>query len=185
MNARLRTALAGTCLLAGASLAQAGDPPPFTARSGDALAREAAAAWSDDAHLIWIENDEALGGAGQAARWGYLFWSEQLGKGRVYSVRDGKIRVATDLSFDFPAPPLQEDWIDSDRALAVADEGKGLAYRRDHGGTVRAMTLVRGLLHPDDPDATTWAVVYESASASGLWVVVDARSGKVVKTWRG
>jgi hypothetical protein len=44
---------------------------------------------------------------------------------------------------------------------------------------------VRGILHVDTPDAVTWAVVYEADGLPGLWVVVDAASGKVVRTWRG
>ncbi|MCA9752095.1 MAG: hypothetical protein KC591_07885 [Gemmatimonadetes bacterium] len=186
---RFRTgALAAALVLGslfGAGSTFAGDSHPFSARQGESLARSAAAAWAADAQLVYVENDEALDGGGTAERWGYLFWSEARQEGRAYSVRDGKIRTAADLGFEFPAPPLDSAWIDSGAALAAADEKKGNAYRTEHGGKLRSMVLVRGLLNPDSPDATTWAVVYESESASGLWVVVDARDGKVVKTWRG
>ena len=47
------------------------------------------------------------------------------------------------------------------------------------------MLLVRGLLHPEKPDRATWAVVYDSPDAPGLWVVIDAETGKVVRKWRG
>ena len=181
----VRSALPGALFLLAASAAHAGDPAPYSARTGEDLARAAAQAWADDARLVWIESDEVVTGAGDAARWGYLFHSVARDEGRAYSVRDGKIRVASDLPFDFPAPPLADGWIDSGRALAIAEEEKGREFRAEHDGAIRSMLLVRGLLHPEKPDATTWAVVYDSPHTSGLWVVIDAASGKVVKTWRG
>jgi len=180
-------ALLGAVLItvAGPRAAGAGQARPFDARDGEDLAREAAAAWADDARLVWIESDEAVDGTGSAPRWGYLFYSDERDAGRVYSVRNGRIVLAAEPAFDFPAPPLADGWIDSARALAAAEADGGLRYRTDHQGHVRSMLLVRGLLDPEKPDATTWAVVYDSASASGLWIVIDAHTGKVVKTWRG
>ncbi|NNE43969.1 MAG: PepSY domain-containing protein, partial [Gemmatimonadetes bacterium] len=162
----------------------AGDALPFTARHGEDLARDGAAAWADDARLIYVENDEGVDALGTAERWGYLFYSPALDAARAYSVRGDEIRTATDLEFDFAAPPLPGEWIDSAQALAAAEE-KGAKFREKHGGSVTSMFLVRGLLYPENPDVPTWAVVYGSPTTSGLWVVVDAVSGKVVKTWRG
>jgi hypothetical protein len=170
---------------AGAATAFAGDAQPFTAREGEELARSAAFAWADDAHLVWVENDEDVTDAGVAPRWGYLFYSPARDAARSYSVMGGEIRVARDLPFAFPAPPLEGEWIDSSRALAAAEDEGGARFRRENAGRVRSMLLVRGILHGDAPDAATWAVVYESESVPGLWVVVDASSGKVVRTWRG
>ena len=168
-----------------ASAAGAEDSFPFPASEGKDLARAAASAWADDARLIYVENDTAVGADGRAVRWGYLFHSEKSGVARGYSIENGKIEVAEDLGFDFPAPPLSGHWIDSGEALRSADEKAGHHFRAAHDGTVRAMLLARGLLDPEDPDATAWAVVYDSPTAPALWVVVNARSGKVVRTWRG
>lgn len=171
--------------LSGAVSAIAGDPVPFTAGTGIGLAASAASAWSADAKLIYVENDEPVAAGGQSPRWGYLYFSKSRGKARAYSIREGEIRTATDLPFDFEAPPLPGTWIDSAQALRAADEDKGNDFREKNGGTVRAMFLVRGILNTDEPDDATWAVVYDSPTTSGLWVVVDAATGKVVKTWRG
>lgn len=167
------------------SAAHAGDVAPYTARSGQALAAEAALAWSDDANLIWVENDEALSDDGSSPRWSYLFYSAHRDAARSYSIRDGKVAVAQDLSFSFPAPPVEGEWIDSSRALAIAESGHGAKFRAEQAGRLRSMLLLRGLLYQEAPDAVTWAIVYESADAPGLWVVIDATSGKVVRTWRG
>lgn len=174
----------GATLLAGTRPAAAGEPARATARQGQDLARAAAIAWADDARLIYVENDEAVGADGAAERWGYLFHSPSREASRAYSVKGEKIVTAVDAPFEFAAPPLPGPWIDSAAALSAAEE-KGRGYREKHQGSVRSMFLVRGLLDTEHPDAPTWAVVYGSAGASGLWVVVDARSGKVVKTWRG
>ena len=164
---------------------RAGDPIPFSARTGEALAREAALAWTDDAQLVWVENDEPVSDTGAAVRWGYLFYSPSRDQSRAYSVRDGRIRQAKDLPFDFPAPPVEGEWVDSVDALAAAEAKAGAKFRTEQGGRIHAMVLVRGVLDAKHPDAVTWAVVYDSETAPGLWVVVDASSGKVVRTWRG
>ncbi len=162
----------------------AGEKTPFSARDGEDLATAAALAWADDARLVYVENDEAVAG-GEAARWGYLYRSDSRATSRAYSVENGEIRTATDAPFDFDAPPLPADWIDSARALASADEAGGNSYRTEEGGRVRALFLVRGVMDAENPDVPTWAVVYESDVAPGLWLVIDARDGKVVKRWRG
>ena len=158
---------------------------PVAARSGLEAALAGARAWAPDAELVYIENDEALDDRGTAPRWGYLFHSTSLGRSRVYSVREGRILVAENLDMKFTAPPLAGPWIDSSAALQSADNGPGLAFRRDHGGRLDTMLLMRGAFRDDDPDATNWTLVYAAASGPSLFVVVDAVDGKVRRTWRG
>ena len=70
----LRLPLAVVCAaLCVAGAAHAGSAPPFAARAGLELASAAAQAWSADAALVYVENDEALDGAGVSPRWSYLF----------------------------------------------------------------------------------------------------------------
>ena len=135
--------------------AAAGKHEPFTARAGMDLARDAALVWAADAQLIYIENDEQVGLTGTSARWGYLFYSERKEVARGYSIRDGKILEAADLEFDFEAPPLAEDWVDSSTALAAAEKKAGEKYRSEHGGTLETMLLIRGAFHDKKPNATT------------------------------
>ncbi len=183
---RLLTVLLAASLLAGAAApAHAGDKPPFSARSGLDIARDAALSWAADARLIYVENDEPVSSQGTAVRWGYLFHSESRGKARGYSVRDGKIIEAFDLGFDFDAPPLPDAWVDSAVALAAAQEKAGAKFCLEHGGSLSSMLLVRGAFYEREPDASTWALVYTSETEPALFVVVDATQGKVVRTWRG
>ena len=168
-----------------APVACADPPPPFSARAGLEQASDAAHTWAEDAFLIYLENDEPLGAAGEAQRWGYLFHSPSRGISRAYSIQEGKIRAAADLGFEFSSPPLPAVWVDSEAAHAAAEEDGGRDYREKTGGQIQSMFLVGGLLHPKDPEAPTWAVFYASANEPGLWVVVDAQTGQVVRTWRG
>lgn len=183
---RLRAAALAAALLAlapGAS--RAGDKPPYSARSGIEVARDAALSWAPDARLVYVENDEPVATDGTAERWGYLFQSQSRGKARGYSVRDGKILEAFDLGFDFDAPPLPDGWVDSAAALAAAEAKAGAKFRLEHGGRLATMLLVRGAFYEREPDASTWALVYTSDTVPALFVVVDAAQGKVVRTWRG
>lgn len=158
---------------------------PFTARAGLDLAADAAHVWAPDARLIYLENDEVITVEGSAFRWGYLFHSETRGHSRGYSLKDGKILEASDLGFEFNAPPLPENWVDSAKALHAAEEKVGKKYRREHDGRLNSMLLIRGAFDDKKPNATTWTLFYTSATAPSLHVVVDAVKGKVIRTWRG
>jgi hypothetical protein len=183
---RALTALSAAWLLAGTTApARGGDEAPSSARAGLEIARDAALTWAADARLVYLENDEPVSADGTAVRWGYLFHSQNRGKARGYSVKDGKIIEAFDLGFDFDAPPLPDSWVDSAAALAAAQEKAGARFCLEHGGSLSSMLLVRGAFYDREPDASTWALVYTSATEPALFVVVDAAKGKVVRTWRG
>lgn len=168
---------------AGPSLAE--DDVFHSARDGVALAFDAAKAWAPDAELVYVENDEDVDATGAAPRWGYLFSSTALGESRAYSIQGGEIETAETLTMDFEAPAVAADWIDSRQALAAAEEKAGAKYRTEQKGRLETMLLMRGVFHDEKPDATTWTVVYASAGAPSLFIVVDAASGKVARMWRG
>ena len=167
------------------TVAAAGEPAPFAARAGLELATAAARAWSADAALVYVENDEDLDAGGGAPRWGYLFYSTSRDEARSWSIQGGRIAMAETLPIRFDAPPVAEAWLDSDQALAAAEGGAGGAFRREHGGAVATMLLMRGAFDAGDPDDTTWTLVYVAAGQPSLFVVVDARDGRVRRTWRG
>lgn len=177
-------ALVTTVALA-ATPVQAGSPPPFAARVGLDLATAAARAWADDAVLVYVENDDDVDGSGAAVRWGYLFHSPAREQSRAYSVRDGRIVTAQTLAMKFEAPPLVNSWIDSGAALEAAERSGGREFREKQAGQVATMLLMRGAFHDDQPDQTTWTLVYTSPNAPSLWIVIDAAEGKVRRTWRG
>jgi len=156
-----------------------------SAAAGLPLARAASMAWAPDATLIYVENDEALEPDGTSSRWGYLFASKSLDALRVYSIERGEIEIAEDLSLRFPAPPLPEDWIDSQAAVRAAEVHSGAAFRQESGARLRTACLLRGALRADQPDPAHWLVVYEASGAPGLFLLVDARRGEVTRTWRG
>ncbi len=170
-------------LLAAAS--PAADAPPCPARQGLGLATAAAEAWSADAVLVYVENDEPVNATGSSARWGYLFYSAKLDRARAWSVSGGHIVVAENLDMGFNAPSVSQDWLDSGAALAAAERGGGAEFRQASHGSLATMLLMRGAFSERDPDVTTWTFVYRAPDAPSLFVVVDAAGGKVQRTWRG
>lgn len=182
---RLWLAAAALSFAFGPTTVRAGKPAPFTARAGLEVAHDAAVTWAPDARLVYVENDEDVAQDGAAVRWGYLYYSSRAGKARGYSVRDGKILEAFDLGFDFDAPPLADEWIDSAAALEAADYKAGRKYCLEHNGHLSSMILIRGAFYEKKPDTSTWTLVYTSDTDPTLFVVVDAAKGDVVKTWRG
>ena len=154
------------------------------ARTGLALAAEAARAWAPDAALVWVENDETPAVGGASARWGYLFYSAAEERARAYSVKDGKIVTAENLDMTFDAPPVAADWIDSGRAFAAADEARAKQIVQQPSKLAN-LVLARGTMDAQNPDRTTWTLVYATPNQPSLFVVVDATSGKVLRTWKG
>ena len=167
------------------NVARADAPPPIEARSGLDIASAAAHSWAQDATLIYLENDENLDAAGKAPRWGYLFYSATADKARAYSVRNGRILTAENLEMKFSAPPLESGWIDSGAALVAAENQVGREFREKHAGRLATMLLMRGAFDAENPNRTTWLLVYTTPDAPSLFVVVDAADGKVRRTWRG
>jgi len=158
---------------------------PVHARAGLDLSRAAATIWAPDAYLVYLENDEPLDSHGAAIRWGYLYYSPTLRKARVYSVRDGKILVAEDLGMKFEAPPIADGWIDSEAAYKAADEGPAREFVFAHDARLHTMLLLRGAIQENQPDRTTWMLVYTAPNFPSLFVVIDAADGTVLRTWRG
>jgi len=161
------------------------DLAAFAARSGLDVAHAAAKVWAEDAVLVYVENDESVVGSGRSVRWGYLFFSPASQRSRAYSIREGRVIEAEDLSMDFVAPPVSAHWIDSESALAAADEKVGREFREKHGGVIGTMLLARGVFSDGSPDQTNWVLIYTSPGNPSLFVVVDATEGKVRRTWRG
>jgi hypothetical protein len=183
-RARLAAVAALLFALASAGTA-AGDHLWMEARTGLGLAESAARIWSPDAALVYVENDEDVDPAGSAPRWGYLFYSPSRVKARAYSIRDQKIVVAEDLEIKLQPPPVTAGWIDSGAARRAGELAGGQAYCRDHQGRLGTMLLLRGAFSDQDADRTTWMLVYTSPATPSLFVVVDAVSGAVFRTWRG
>lgn len=178
--------LVSACIVAGyASLSTSGSGAAFSARAGLDAATNAAKSWAPDARLVYVENDEDIGADGHAVRWGYLFYSRDKGETRAYSIRDYKVIEATELDFDFEAPPLPDEWIDSNAAMVVAERNAGEKYRREHNGRLATMLLIRGAFNVRNPDGATWTLLYTSDTEPGLFVVVDAAKGNVIRTWKG
>jgi len=185
--ARLAAWTCGGALAAAllANVTHADAPPPLEARSGLDIASAAAHSWAQDATLIYLENDENLDAAGKAPRWGYLFYSATADKARAYSVRNGRILTAENLEMKFAAPPVESGWIDSGAALVAAENQVGREFREKHAGRLATMLLMRGAFDAENPNRTTWLLVYTTPDAPSLFVVVDAADGKVRRTWRG
>ena len=152
-----------------------------TARDGLALAASAADSWSDDAKLVWVENDTPLDPEGHASSWGYLYYSTTQHAMRSWSVRDGKIVGALDHVVSAAAPALEDGWQDSSAAATLAWKEGGTEFCAA-GGELEHLLLARGIF----ASGTAWVAVFRPAVAGPhLYLVLDAASGHAVKSWRG
>lgn len=187
ITARLtaRIAMAVLALAWTGTLALAAPRPPVVARQGLPVATAAAKVWAADGFLVYLENDEPVDARGFAPRWGYLFYSPSLEKARAYSVREGRIVTAENLAMKLQAPPVHPAWIDSDIARRAADAEAVHVFGRNARPEVTTMLLARGAFGDQDPDPTSWTIVYHVSGAAALFVNVDAVTGAVRRSWRG
>ena len=190
-RALLRGVLATTLALSGCGGSKhvapqdiASDAPAGTARHALLVAEAAASSWMRDAHLIYLENDGPLAPGGQTARWGFLFRSEMADSWRNVSVENGRVVRAAPLGFPFAAPDLPAEWIDSNAAVARAEEAGGREFREKSGGELEHAVLGRGVFTAWDGPAT-WTVVYRGADKSELAIVVNAADGSIVSRFEG
>lgn len=175
-------ALAIACLT---SPAHAAHRAPVAARDGLAIATSAAQVWAADGFLVYLENDEPVDSQGAAPRWGYLFYSPSLERARAYSVSGGRIVAAEDLKMQFQAPPVHPGWIDSGAARRAADLEATHVFGHSRAFEVATMLLARGAFGDQDPDPTSWTIVYRASGAPSLFVTIDAVTGAVRRSWRG
>jgi len=72
----------------------------------------------------------------------------------------------------------------SENAFSIAENAGGRDYRENRKGVLRTMLLMRGAFG-DDPDRTTWTLVYDAPGVPSLFVVLDASDGDIVRVWKG
>jgi hypothetical protein len=161
-----------------------GGPSAPTARQALPVAEAAASAWMRDARLIYLENDGALRGEGGADTWGFLFRSEIADSWRNIAVSGGTVVHEGPLPFPFAAPVLPESWIDSARAVQIAETSGGRAFREQRGAALRHAVLGRGVF-TDWGGPATWTVIYRAADHAELAIVVNADDGSVLERFEG
>ena len=77
---------------------------------------------------------------------------------------------------DSPGPEVRNTLL-----LGATRIGHGLNLISDPD----TMLLMRGAIQEDQPDRTTWMLVYTAPNLPALFVVLDAADGTVLRTWRG
>jgi hypothetical protein len=162
----------------GAQLGVAPAEAAETARAWLEVAVHAADAWADDAQLVWVENDASLDAEGRAAAWGFLFYAPSLHAMRSYSVQDGALVQAQDQKVSIAAPVIGT-WIDSD--VPTRQAWRRAVDTWGEGVRLESLLLVRGVFAPED----AWVAVFARDEGARLFVVCDAKSGDVLRAWRG
>jgi hypothetical protein len=156
------------------------DAAAATARAGMQLAAAAADAWADDARLVWIENDTPIDPQGDAAAWGYLYYSASLHAMRSWSIKAGEIVHAEDQAVIAAAPPIAIEWQDSDAMAGVAWRELGSEIQAS-GAALENLVLARGVF----AEETAWVAVFAVGDAPRHFLLFDAKSGGFIKRWRG
>jgi len=156
-----------------------------TARDYFGPAESLATAWHSDAELRYmLGTDEEMYLAGEAAAWTYFFESSMddslymvlvmLG----YPILSGEI-IDTLAILD----PLPDNWIDSNEAVAVAEDNGGSDFRQNTGSDLIIAGAGRGL-YLLDLQRAVWLFTYSDTTTFGttLFVYVDAVTGEWIDT---
>ena len=130
-------------------------------------------------------------------RVGILSWWDQIWisidahSGEVLDV--DKWVLQTHGHFKYPSIRPESAWLDSTDALAKADDNGGRKFKEKHHCYSTAIELERTGPRYFDPEVICWTVTYSSSSPacpdpqptiSTLTVIIDARTGEIVRTLR-
>ncbi len=152
-----------------------------TAESAESPALLVAQSWAPDSKLWGIYSHTSnVDSIGRAEMWMYIYYSSSLDSLHAVAVW-GRLPI-----FEGPtgwtAPDtitLPSGWLDSDAAIAVAENQGGAAYRNSNQDVFVQASLLRWFQGPN-PDLTIWRFVYTSSTTDTLEFLVNALTGTIV-----
>ena len=154
-----------------------------TAREKLDEAKAMAVNLASDAKLIFINTDSDVTLDGKAGQWMYFFKSES--KNRLYEIdyddgnisRQQPLHSWEDFQVRFQFQPLPQNWIDSDKAIDVAEANGGSDFRAARGNRYAIkMRLLPpfAMIYP----VAVWDISYRSDD-NYFDIQVDALTGEV------
>ena len=143
----------------------------------------AALQWQSDAELVAVAGGfaENLSTEGEAAFWGYIYYSATEDSLLQLVMSNGVLFEAeVGAPDEFPSTEaLPEMWVDSDSAARAAAP-ESAQFLSEHPNVFVTLLLSRGVV-PADPSRAVWRFEYTSLdSGAQLAVVIDAETGGVV-----
>jgi hypothetical protein len=152
-----------------------------TAASAELQALLVAQSWAPDSKLWGIYSHQStVDSIGRAEMWMYIYYSSSLDSLHAVAVW-GRLPI-----FEGPtgwtAPDttiLPSGWLDSDVAVAVAENQGGTAYRNSNQDVFVEASLLHWFQGPN-PDLTIWRLVYTSSTTGTLEFLVNALTGTIV-----
>ena len=151
---------------------------PITIREVFAEAEAAAKSFADDAQLIFIFGRQ-IDSTGRSSNWGYYYESASLQERFEIPVNDGEVgQLHTNVDLPADLLPIGEQWIDSDSAVAEAEENGGQAFRETYEDASIEMYLQSEWVNATDIQST-WHILYIS-DAGGESFSYDVIAGEPV-----
>jgi len=154
---------------------------PTTAKSAEQKALPVAQAWASDAQLYMVAgNWESVDPQGRTSWWNCIYYSPQVDSFHAVYVW-GKLPVDHEPLPWIPGDTLllPSGWIDSDTAIAVAENAGGAAYRQTYPDAFVEAYVSRWAWGPQ-PDKSVWRFMYTSSSPDTLEILVDALTGALI-----
>lgn len=154
---------------------------PSTAREAEQNASTFIQAWANDAQLYMVAgNWYSVDPQGKTPWWNCIYYSSQLDSFHVVYVF-GKLPLFHESLQWIPGDTLllPSGWINSDTAIAVAENAGGAAYRQTYPDAFVEAYLSRWAWGPQ-PDKSVWKFMYTSGSPDTLEILVDALTGTLV-----
>jgi len=182
-SSRVRIWIAVVCLILIPSWAAA--QFSGTARDWYDAAENQAHTWHSDADLLYmLGGGEDIHLAGEALIWSYIFDSDSDDSLYMVVMSLG-FPVYADEIFDTLTivDPLPSNWIDSDAAIAVAEDNGGSDFRQNTGSDLIVASAGRSLYVPEFT-RPVWMFMYTDTTQFGetILIYVDAVTGAYIDT---
>ncbi|UCF64409.1 MAG: T9SS type A sorting domain-containing protein [bacterium] len=154
---------------------------PVTAGRAESAAFLYASEWSSDSKLLEIRSEwGSVDSTGKSNIWICQYYSSS--KDSVYELgMQGMMPVLTGTT---PWPPMDTTgltvgWLDSDIAIAVAENQGGAAYRHSNQEVTVYASLINWFQGPN-PELPIWLFSYTSFTAEPLVFIINAMTGTIL-----
>jgi hypothetical protein len=157
-------------------------PPPTTARFNLPAAVQAAHNWAADAELMFVgAHTGSISAAGTTDMWYFDFHSASLDSDYITIIANGSLVYQGLAGALSPSTiPLPPDWIDSDKAMLVAELHGGREYRMNNQDVLVSGGVARGVFFPQ-PGRAVWFFTYNSSTADPLNIYIASVTGEYLE----
>jgi len=127
-----------------------------------------------------LNHSDGIDEQGKSLIWAYVYHSPAIDSTLMFMVSDQTIIYTGELGWEPPSKTgLPDNWLDSQQAIAVAEQAGGQNYRQTNQDVFVGGWLSRQI-YPLLADSAVWGFNYYSSTSDPMTLFVDAVTGELL-----